>query len=277
LIAVTASVEKGSEHLMGKAIVRYAEEKRLMLHECRDAKVTPGQGIAGEVSIGGVWKNVRVGNRAFVGDPASHGVAGTDERATSYVAWDGQIQGSIRLSDELRPDAISTSKGLLEQEIHVVILSGDTQANVEIAGREIGTNEAYGGLLPAQKVERIHALRSEGRTVLMAGDGINDAPALAAADVGVALGSATDLTKENADVTIIGTKLSRILFLLRLGEKTYAIIRWNLFWAFIYNIAGILLAAFGFLDPILAALAMIVSSLLIIVNSRRLNAVSREQ
>ena len=127
--------------------------------------------------------------------------------------------------------------------------------------------------MPNEKVEKIHDFHTSGKNVLMVGDGINDAPALASADVGVALGSATDLTKENADITIIGTQLAKIPWLLILGKKTYRIIQWNLFWAFVYNIIGIALAAFGLLDPIVAAFAMIVSSVFIIFNSRRLNGI----
>lgn len=277
LIAMAASLENNSEHLIGKAILSYAEEKNIPRGECRDVSTIPGRGIRGEVRIDGHWKKVIVGNRKLVTESGSEinielsdsAVEGT---GTLFVACDGVVHGIIHVSDTLRPDAISTAATLLEKNIQVGILSGDSQAIVDSLASQLHPHFSFGELLPNEKVDELRTLRSEGKIVMMVGDGINDAPALSTADIGVALGSATDLTKENADVTIIGTQLAKIPWLLRLGEKTYRIIQWNLFWAFIYNIAGIILAALGFLDPIIAACAMIASSVFIIINSRRLSA-----
>jgi Cu+-exporting ATPase len=183
------------------------------------------------------------------------------------------VRGIIQLGDTLRNSAIPTAALLEQNDIEVGILSGDSRAVVDEIGTQLRARFAFGEMMPREKVQKIHDIHASGKNVLMVGDGINDAPALASADVGVALGSATDLTKENADITIIGTQLTKIPWLLRLGKKTYKIIQWNLFWAFIYNIVGIALAAFGLLDPIVAAFAMIVSSIFIIFNSRRLNRI----
>jgi Cu+-exporting ATPase len=274
---MAASLENNSEHLIGKAILSYAEEKNIPTGECRDVSAIPGRGITGEVKIDGQWKKVIVGNRKLLSESGFDVNLGLSDSAaegtgTLFVVCGGVFHGVIHISDTLRPDAISTVATLAEKNIQVGILSGDSQAIVDSLASQLHPRFSFGELLPNEKVDKLRKLRSEGKIVMMVGDGINDAPALSTADVGVALGSATDLTKENADVTIIGTQLAKIPWLLRLGEKTYRIIQWNLFWAFIYNIAGIVLAALGFLDPIIAACAMIASSVFIIINSRRLKA-----
>jgi heavy metal translocating P-type ATPase len=274
LLSIAASLECNSEHLIGKAIVKYAADEKVPLYECRTARAIPGRGLEGEIRFQGKWKKVIAGNEKLMIDfGVTRDVVSNDSVSAGmlFVAWDGTVQGVVHISDTLRSDAISAGKMLHERGVDVGILSGDIQSIVDSIGGRINAHYSFGGLLPKEKVEKIQMLRSGGRSVLMVGDGINDAPALASADVGVALGSATDLTKENADITIIGTRLERIPWLLQLGKKTYRIIKWNLFWAFVYNIVGILLAAFGLIDPILAALAMIISSVFIIFNSRRLN------
>lgn len=272
LVSVAASLEADSEHLIGKAIVSYAERENIGLHKARAVRRFPGRGIRGEVFIRGRWRDVAVGSKKMIAELGAandlpDSLAG--DAGTVFVTVAGRVKGSIRMSDTLRPGAISTARVLLDDGLYLGVLSGDSQEVVDVIGSQLSVRDAVGGLLPEEKVEKIRSLRSQGKRVLMVGDGTNDAPALASADVGVALGSATDLTKENADITVIGTKLGKIVWLLRHGAKTYRIIQWNLFWAFVYNIAGIILAVFGFLEPILAAFAMIISSFLITVNSRR--------
>ena len=280
LLSIAASLENSSEHLMGKAVVRNAKERGIPFLECRNAAAIPGLGMKGEVRVDGRWIEVFVGRRILMTQSGAE--ADPDERLASadllktsslFVAWDGTEQGIIRFADSLRTDAVSTTAMLAQNGIEVGILSGDSPAVVDEIADQLHAHFAEGELMPDEKVEKIRTLHASGKNVLMVGDGINDAPALASADIGVALGSATDLTKENADVTVIGTHLSKIPWLLALGKKTYRIIQWNLFWAFIYNIVGIALAASGILNPIVAAVAMIVSSVFIIVNSRRLNRV----
>jgi heavy metal translocating P-type ATPase len=280
LLSIAASLENNSEHLMGRAVVRYAKEKDVSISECRGVSAIPGLGVKGEVYFGGKWVEVVVGRRILMTQIGADFDAdverdGSDSSKTSslIVAWEGKVRGIIRLSDTLRTGAIPTAALLERSNIEVGILSGDSCTVVDEIARQLGARFAFGELMPNEKVQKIRDIQASGKNVLMVGDGINDAPALASADVGVALGSATDMTKENADITIIGTKLAKIPWLLILGKKTYRIIQWNLFWAFIYNIVGIALAAFGFLDPIVAALAMIVSSVFIIFNSRRLNRI----
>ena len=280
LLSITAALENSSEHLLGKAVVRHAKDNGIVFMKCRNALAIPGLGVKGEVFVNERWTEVVVGRKILMTQIGADFDADIEKSnpelskvSLLFVAWDGKVGGIIQLSDTLRSSAIPAAKLLEQNNIEVGILSGDSQAVVDEIGMQLRTRFAVGELMPNEKVQKIHDIHASGKIVLMVGDGINDAPALASADVGVALGSATDLTKENADITIIGTQLAKIPWLLILGMKTYRIIQWNLFWAFIYNIVGIALAVIGLLDPIVAALAMIVSSVFIIFNSRRLNKV----
>ena len=274
LLIVAASLEAHSEHSFGKAIVSHAALKGLRLFETRNVAANPGKGIRGDVRLTQGWCAVAVGTQRFLAEigfssEVMNELRGMGRFSTVFIAWDGKVHGAIGLSDSLRTDAVVTCADLAGRGIHVGLLSGDAQEVVDSVGRLLKASTMRGSLLPEQKVGYVKEMIASGRRVLMVGDGINDAPALSSADIGVAMGSGTDLAKESADVTLIGTQLSRIPWLLDLGRKTYSIIKWNLFWAFIYNFIGILLAALGLLDPIVAALAMIVSSVFIIVNSRR--------
>jgi len=280
LLSITATLENFSEHLMGRGVVRYAKDNGIAFSECRNAIAIPGLGMKGDVLVDGRWMEVVVGRKILMSQIGVDFDADVkrislelSKTSSLFVAWGGMVRGIIQLGDTLRNSAIPTAALLEQNDIEVGILSGDSRAVVDEIGTQLRARFAFGEMMPREKVQKIHDIHASGKNVLMVGDGINDAPALASADVGVALGSATDLTKENADITIIGTQLTKIPWLLRLGEKTYRIIQWNLFWAFIYNVVGIALAAFGLLDPIVAALAMIVSSVFIIFNSRRLNRI----
>ena len=280
LLSITATLENFSEHLMGRGVVRYAKDNGIAFSECRNAIAIPGLGMKGDVLVDGRWMEVVVGRRILMSQIGADFDADVkrislelSKTSSLFVAWGGMVRGIIQLGDTLRNSAIPTAALLEQNDIEVGILSGDSRAVVDEIGTQLRARFAFGEMMPREKVQKIHDIHASGKNVLMVGDGINDAPALASADVGVALGSATDLTKENADITIIGTQLTKIPWLLRLGKKTYKIIQWNLFWAFIYNIVGIALAAFGLLDPIVAAFAMIVSSIFIIFNSRRLNRI----
>jgi len=280
LLSITATLENSSEHLMGKAVVRYTKERCIPLTECRNAASIPGLGMKGEVLAEGRWTEVVAGRRILMAKAgADFGrnkmliETGSAKTSSLFVSWDGRVRGIIHLADTLRGSAIPAVALLVQNNIDVGILSGDSRAVVEDIAEQVRSRFAFGELMPDEKVEKIRGMCASGKSVLMVGDGINDAPALASADVGVALGSATDLTKENADITIIGTHLMKIPWLLNLGKKAYRTIQWNLFWAFIYNIIGIALAAFGLLDPIVAAFAMIMSSVFIIFNSRRLKSI----
>ena len=288
ILSVAASLEKNSEHPIGKSIVRYAEERKIPFVQTRDVVAVPGGGIRGDVYLDEKWSAAAVGNAKFIekmqieiplslqirsGKVLKGSISQKEAKTILCVAVNGKLASIIEVSDSARPDAIESATAIHNDGNEIIVLSGDTNEIVTNVGQLIKADRVLGQLMPAEKVNAIRDLQEKSKIVLMVGDGINDAPALSASDVGVALGSATDLTKEHSDVTIMGTQLTKIPLLIHLGKKTYATIRWNLFWAFIYNCIGIILAALGLLDPIIAALAMIVSSVLIIANSRRLGRV----
>ncbi|HXG38990.1 MAG TPA: cation-translocating P-type ATPase [Bacteroidota bacterium] len=267
-LSVVASLEQNSEHPLAKAVVEYARAHAVSLRETRNVSAIPGQGITGEVRMNGAWKKVVVGTRNLFPQGALS-EAESPSNTTVYAGWDGRIQGLVELRDTLRQQAADTVRELHRDGIQTVLLSGDTEEATKRVAEEVSIPRYYGRQMPADKVARVHELKSTS-TVVMVGDGINDAPSLAAADVGITLGSATDIAKESADVTIVGNHLEKIPVLIRYARRTLGTIRWNLFWAFTYNAVGIALAVVGLLQPIVAALAMIGSSLFIIMNSRRL-------
>ncbi|MEX2088344.1 MAG: HAD-IC family P-type ATPase, partial [Bacteroidota bacterium] len=271
---IAASLERDSEHVLSKAIVRHAREKNLTLFESRDVRAVPGLGVTGSVLVDGSWIGVLVGTGELMereglemGDAPP--LTESTDATRVYVAWGGSVRGSLELTDTLRQNAREVIGELKGMNIQTWMLSGDSEGVTRRIGDALGIAEAFGRLLPADKLETIRRLRSSGG-LMMVGDGINDAPSLAAADVGVTLGSATDIAKESADVTIIGDHLEKIPWLIQFSRRVLSTIRWNLVWAFGYNAVGMAFAIAGLLEPILAAVAMVLSSLFIIVNSRRL-------
>ncbi|MGB2866912.1 MAG: heavy metal translocating P-type ATPase [Bacteroidota bacterium] len=273
-LSVLASLEKRSEHPVGKSVVRHAEESNVTLVESKNVKSVAGLGLEGMVRLNGRWEKIFAGNQQYVGSK----IKGSrnqfrkfdlEGQAVVFAGWAGKIRGVVALVDLPRENAKRTIEDLQHSGISTALLSGDShEASKALAG-SVSIGRAYGALLPAGKLGILQKLKENGVTV-MVGDGINDAPSLAAADVGITLGSATDVAKESADVTIVGDHLEKIPLLVKFAKRTVGVIRWNLFWAFGYNSIGIALAAAGVLEPVVAALAMLVSSLFIIVNSRRL-------
>lgn len=190
-----------------------------------------------------------------------------------YVGWGELIRGVIRLQDQIRPNAKEVVEKCRAKGLDVHLLSGDRNESTEHAARQLGIAHWAGERLPRQKVEYVDALEKSGRHVAMVGDGVNDAPALAKADVGIAHQLGTDLSKEAADIHILAGNLTLVPWSVGLAKRTFRHIQENLFWAFIYNVIAIGLAAAGVLRPILAALAMLLSSLLVVGNSMRLGKV----
>ncbi len=269
-LSVIASLENNSEHPLGKAIVEYARGNSVRFTRAQNVSTIPGQGIRGEVQLNGTWQEVVAGVRGLFPQESGQTNGSAHENGTTvYAGWDGAIQGSVTLRETLRKSALEVVRQLHKEGIEAVLLSGDSEAVTQRAAQEASIHRAHGKLMPGEKLAVLLSLKSRG-IVLMVGDGINDAPSLAAADVGITLSSATDIAKESAHVTIIGDHLEKIPWLIRFARRTLGTIRWNLFWAFAYNAVGIALAVAGLLQPIVAALAMVASSLFIIVNSRRL-------
>jgi Cu+-exporting ATPase len=281
LLALAAAAEQGSEHPLGEAIVTRAKELGLGLPPVTDFRAVPGHGI--EARTGG--QRVLLGNARLLserGVPLG-GLETVARRLTEegktamYAALDGAAAGIIAVADVLKPEAPQTVATLHEMGIEVVMLTGDNRATGEAIARQVAIDRVLAEVLPEDKAREIKRLQEEGRLVAMVGDGINDAPALAQADVGIAMGSGTDVAMEAADVTLMRGDLRGLVTALQLSRRTIRIIRENLVWAFGYNVilipvaAGVLYPLWGILlSPILAGAAMAFSSVSVVMNSLRL-------
>ena len=284
-LRLAASVERASEHPLAAAIVAAARQQNLRLSEVSGFEYVSGRGVKGLVE----GKRVVAGNHALMTDLGVFGAGRknigfvpTVSGATQvYVAIDGQFAGSIAITDPLKANAAAALRALKAQGIRLVMLTGDNKTTAQEIARSVGIDDFRAEVLPEQKSEIVSALQKEGRVVAMAGDGINDAPALAQADVGIAMGTGTDVALESAGITLLKGDLEGILRARKLSQATMRNIRQNLFFAFIYNSVGVPIAAgvlypfFGILlSPIFAAAAMSFSSVSVIANSLRLRSVS---
>jgi Cu+-exporting ATPase len=281
LLRLAASVERASEHPLAAAIVAAAEDRKLTVAPVAGFYAPAGRGALGVVDD----QSIAIGNAAFLQEQSidiSELTADAEELrregATSiFVGVDGRAAGVIAIADPIKPSTPAAIAALKADGIRVVMLTGDNQTTAQAIARRLGITEVEAEVLPDQKSAVIDMLKSEGRIVAMAGDGVNDAPALASADVGIAMGSGTDVAIESAGVTLLNGDLSGIVRARRLSEATMRNIRQNLFFAFIYNSAGVPIAAgvlypfFGILlSPIIAAAAMSLSSVSVIANAIRL-------
>jgi heavy metal translocating P-type ATPase len=278
IIAAASIAERKSEHPLAKAVVARATELAIPLVDPDEFSYTPGRGV--RVSYQG--EEILVGSLALLvehgmtrGLPASGN--GADGASEVYVARAGQVLGSIRIADVLRPEAKNAIAAMRQMGLKTVLLSGDTQAATSSVGRGLGVDEAVGGLLPEQKARWVTKLRSKGRNVAMVGDGINDAPALVEANVGIAMGSGTDVARESADVILIGSDLSKLVETLRVARRCRGIIMQNFVGTLVVDSVGVGMAAFGFLNPLLAAFIHVTSELAFILNSTRLLPRSSER
>jgi Cu+-exporting ATPase len=281
LIRFAASLEQASEHPLGQAIVRHALARGLRLGRSYGFEAFPGAGAAGVVQL----RKVLVGNEALLQsqriDPGSlvteAGHLREHGQTTVFVAVDGHPIGLISLADPLKQEAWDVVKSMHDLGVRVVLVSGDHVTTARAIAEQAGIKEFHGGVDPAGKAEMLQRLRAEGRVVAMAGDGINDAPALAVADAGIAMGAGTDVAKQTAGVVLVSNDLRGIVRAFRLSEKTMRNVRQNLWFAFGYNALGVPLAAgvlypvFGWLlSPWIAAAAMSLSSVSVISNALRL-------
>ena len=272
VLQTAAIAEQHSEHPLGEAIVRCARERKLRLQEYSQLRYSPGKGIVCEESA----------TRIFVGTPALFEENGVPLPADALSEVDGagktvvlvgrdrRVLGAVMLADQLRTEAKQAVNDLKAQGYRVILLTGDSSDAAKTIGRELGVNESIGDLLPEQKVEKIRELLRAGRKVAMIGDGVNDAPALAEATVGIAMGQGSDVALETADVTLMTSDLSRLVEVLAISKRCYRVIMFN-FWGTIgVDTVGIILAFFGLLAPIIAALIHVGSELAFILNSARL-------
>jgi Cu+-exporting ATPase len=282
ILRLAASLETPSEHPLARAIVRSAQDKHLNISSVSDFHATAGGGAEGRVEN----KTVRVGTLRFLAD---RGVdtslakiqASVNEPVTlAYVAIDGKLVGSISLTDPLKASAEAAIRELRADGIHIVVATGDRREAAQRVARELGIDQIEAEVQPQQKAEIVKRLRTQGHVVAMAGDGVNDSPALAAADVGIAMGTGTDVAIENAGITLLKGDLRGILRARRLSRATIGNIKQNLAFAFLYNTlgiplaAGVLYPAFGWLlSPMIASAAMSLSSVSVIGNALRLRNV----
>ncbi len=281
MLALAATLEKGSEHPLAEAIVRGAEERGVSLSKAAEFESVTGKGVVGVVD----GKRVALGNAAMM-ESENVDVASVRERAEAwrgegqtvmFVATDGELAGLIGVADPIKETTPQAIEALHEAGLRVVMLTGDSETTARAVAAKLGIDDVIAGVLPDEKAAEIERLQSEGQTVAMAGDGINDAPALARAHVGIAMGTGTDVAMESAGVTLVKGDLRGIVRARRLSQQTMANIKQNLFFAFAYNTAGVPVAAgvlypvFGILlSPMLAAAAMSFSSVSVIANALRL-------
>jgi Cu+-exporting ATPase len=281
LVRLAASLEQGSEHPLGSAIVAAAKENNIPMAGVSEFQSQPGLGISGKVD----GTTVAVGNEKFfqqtsISFDALMETAGNlrhNGQTVVFVAGDGRPAGLIGIADPIKPSTAQALRDLRAAGLRIVMLTGDSRGTAEAVAAKLGIDDFEAEILPDKKSEVVRRLQQEGRTVAMAGDGINDAPALAQANVGIAMGTGTDVAMESAGVTLVKGDLAGIVRARKLSQATMRNIRQNLFFAFIYNLLGVPIAAgvlypfFGLLlSPILAAAAMSFSSVSVITNSLRL-------
>jgi P-type Cu+ transporter len=284
LLRLAASLEKGSEHPLAAAIVRGAHERGLQLADATDFQYSTGKGLTGRVD----GRSVALGNRALMADQNVELGPLVDEaerkradgQTVMFVAVDGRAAGLLGVADPIKESTPEAIHLLREEGIHLVMLTGDSRTTAEAVARQLGIDEVHAEVLPEHKKRIVDELRQSGRTVAMAGDGINDAPALAAAQVGIAMGTGTDVAMEAAGVTLVKGDLRGVARAIRLSRATMGNIRQNLFFAFAYNALGVPIAAgvlypvVGLLlNPMIASAAMSFSSVSVIGNALRLRKV----
>jgi Cu+-exporting ATPase len=285
LIRLAASLERASEHPLAAAVVKAADERGIALADAENFDALGGKGVSG--LVGG--RRVVIGNRRMMAESgvdaaalAAEAEALRKDGATAiFVALDGSPAGLIAIADPIKASAADALRDLKAAGIRVVMLTGDNRTTAEAVAAKLGIAEVEGEILPEDKARVVERFRREGRIVAMAGDGVNDAPALAAADAGIAMGTGADVAMESAGVTLVKGDLGGIVRARKLSKTVMANIRQNLFFAFIYNAAGVPVAAgilypvFGvLLSPMIAAAAMSLSSVSVIANALRLRNAS---
>jgi len=284
LLRLAASLERASEHPLAAAIVRGAEERGIQLTKVDEFESLTGKGVRGKIEDqqAGRLRTVALGNRALL-DELKIDAGDFSDRAESlradgqtvmFVAIDNQTAGLLGVADPIKQSTSEAIRALHEEGVRIVMLTGDSRTTANAVAAKLSIDEVVAEVLPDQKVEVIKRLQKENRIVAMAGDGINDAPALAQAHVGIAMGTGTDVAMESADVTLVKGDLRGIVRARLLSQATMRNIKQNLFWAFVYNIVGVPIAAgvlyplFGILlSPMIAAAAMSFSSVSVIGNA----------
>ena len=281
-LVFAAAAESGSEHPIGRAIVEAAVAAGVAdaTPAATGFRVLPGRGVRAEVGE----RTVLVGRRALLEEEGLEipsellteaGRLEAAGRTASWVGWDGRARGLLAVADRVRPDARRAIADLHGLGVRVAMLTGDNRPTAEAIAAEVGIDRVLAEVDPAGKAAAIAGLQAEGLVVAMVGDGINDGPALARADLGIAIGGGTDVAIEASDITLLRGDLAHVATALRLSRRTFRTIRQNLAWAFGYNVAAIPLAALGMLNPVIAGAAMAASSVSVLMNSLRLRRFAR--
>lgn len=277
VLRLAASVEVGSEHPLGEAILRRAKDGDLELYRGEAFEAITGRGVKAKIILSSP-KLVLVGNRKLMEEqkvdykPLENVLERFEREAKTamLLATEGKIAGVVAVADTLKDDSVQAIRELEEMGIKTTMLTGDNERTAKAIAQKVGISRVLAEVLPDQKVKEIQRLQEDGETVAMVGDGINDAPALTAANVGVAIGTGTDIAIESADVTLVRGKLSGVVTAVKLSRATFRKIKQNLFWAFFYNAAAIPLAMLGLAHPALAEISMATSSVSVVTNANLL-------
>jgi heavy metal translocating P-type ATPase len=275
VLARAASVEASSEHPIAAAVITAVRDRNLAAPPAADFTMNAGHGVSARVE--GI--EISVGNRMLMRARRLQIAAHLEEQATAwedqgltaaFVGWDGRARGALGIGDILKPGARGVVKELQRLGAEVAMITGDHARTAHSVAAEVGIDRVLAGVLPQDKADEVRRLQGDGRVVAMVGDGINDAPALVQADLGIAIGTGTDVAIESSDITLISGDLDGVITALALARRTIRTIRQNLVWAFAYNVAAIPLAASGVLPPIFAGATMAFSSVSVVTNSLRL-------
>ncbi len=277
LIRFAAALEGASEHPLAQAVMKRAQAEKITIPNRESFEAIPGHGVKGSVEK----HQILLGNRRLF---VQEGIQTkqveetlvkleSEGKTATLIGIDGNVAGILALADTLKPEAKEAIALLKEEKIEVILLSGDNRRTAESVGRELGIERIIAEVLPGDKAAVIQNLKKEGRVVAMVGDGVNDAPALATADIGIAIGSGSDVAKETGGIVLVKNDVRDVVTSIRLSRATMRKIKQNLFWAFIYNGVGVPVAALGLLNPMIAAAAMALSSLSVIINSALLKRV----
>jgi len=283
LLALVAAVEQNSEHPLAEAVVKYAESQgvKKAISDVKNFAAVPGMGVQGIVN----GKFVQIGTKSWLDDLKidtqpliNYGqTLAIEAKTTAWIAVDGKIEGLLGIADAIKPSSVEAINKLKKMGLEVIMLTGDNRETAKAIAREVGIKRIFSEVRPHQKAAQVKAIQEEGKIVAMVGDGINDAPALAQADVGIAIGTGTDVAIAASDITLISGDLNSIVTAIKLSKATMRNIRQNLFFAYIYNVCGIPIAAgilypfFGWLlNPMIAGAAMAFSSVSVVTNALRL-------
>lgn len=277
LLSLVVAAEKASEHPLAQAIVEYGSEKNTRDYSVKDFEAIPGHGIQAKIDE----KSVLVGTRKLMAETHVHfenyekdmSALEIDGKTAMLIAIEGELKGIIAVADTLKESSKDAIKALKRLGLEVYMITGDNERTAQAIAKQAGINHVFAEVLPENKAEKVQELQKQGKKVAMVGDGINDAPALVAADIGMAIGTGTDVAIEAADITLVGGDLEHIPKAIELSRYTMRNIRQNLFWALFYNTIGIPIAALGLLAPWIAGAAMAFSSVSVVANSLRLKRV----